>query len=187
MTRQSVERLLLDELDDRELLELLELEGRDELELLDERLLLELDGALLELDDRELLELDDGPLDESEERELLLAPGEVELADDPARFAWFTPSPLPSASSADGEVGLPPAHPIMAPLAVTSVAPPDSRIKKSRRLDEGSADPVESFSSMAFGTAHLAVNGATRQLRHRIRRRRDIATFRRKNTSRYDE
>ncbi len=125
----------LDELDDRELEEL-ELDELDRalLDELDDRELDELDGALLdELDDRELDELELTLLDD---RELLLVPGDDDPVDEPARVAWFTPVPSPVASSALGEVG-PAPQPIVAPLAVTSVAPPESRIRKSRRLVGG--------------------------------------------------
>lgn len=145
----QLDRLLPEDADERELLddELRDELDRDELD--DERL--ELD----ELDDRELDELDDRELDDPDERELdepdefderelddaeptllddelelLLVPGD----DEPARLAWLTPVPSPLASIALGDVGPPPPQPMVAPLAVTSVAPPDRRIRKSRRL-----------------------------------------------------
>lgn len=53
-------------------------------------------------------------------------------------------------SSAVGEVGVPPAQPMSVPLAVNSVAPPERRIRKSRR-EAGAEDfPVVWISSDFF-------------------------------------
>ena len=82
-------------------------------------------------DDRALLEVLLGALEEeSEERELVDDP----LAESAPAVLLTPPPPAPSAFRSLGEVGDPP-HPATTPPAVTIDAPPERRIRKSRRLE----------------------------------------------------